>query len=541
MRELRMNQMTAENDNYKKSISVDAETQKREMMDHLQEKIKALYLCIIAVLNIKINELPWYKSISSKMLDFFFRLTIAKKMLFGYGALLSLIIFISIFALFNLDRLNSINNSILERDIPIIDASDVMIDAVLDQELFASRYAILKTPDMLEIFWDRSSWFEETAKSLRNIPDSDQSQINMLNSYHREYNESVMQILSPPEGASPADVMVFEETAKTKQEDIIDLLKTMSENALAQQMEKTGTTAVIGSLAFKAAALMCAVGFILSLLAATLITRNISGAIKELKLATEMVSDGKFDYRPNIKNTDELRDLSDAFITMSDRLRNLEAKNLDSSPLTRLPGGVTIEKVMGKRIETHESFAFCLMDIDNFKAFNDRYGYAKGNQLIKDTAKTIKKVVSEFGNEDDFVGHIGGDDFVLVSSPERYAKVCDEVIADFNKKIPSFYSTEDNNRGYIVGENRQGKRDCFPLASISIAVVTDNENKMDSYIKVGEIAAELKEYAKMQEGSVCVFDKRVGNEEYSGFKNVIEFPKNQNPHQEIAVCQEEVL
>jgi len=536
-----MNQMTAENDNYKTSVPVDAENEKGEEMNLLREKIKVLYRRIITVMNIRVNELPWYKRISSRMLDFFFRLTIAKKMLFGYGALLALIIFISIFALFNLNRLNSINNSILERDIPIIDASDVMIDAVLDQELFASRYAILKTPDMLEIFWDRSSRFEETAKSLRNIPDSDQFQINMLNSYHREYDESVMQILSPPEGASPADVMVFEETAKAKQEDIIDLLKTMSENALDQQMEKTGTTAVIGSLAFKAAALMCAVGFILSLLAATLITRNISGAIKELRLATEMVSDGKFDYRPNIKNTDELRDLSDAFIKMSDRLRNLEAKNLDSSPLTRLPGGVTIEKVMDKRIETHESFAFCLMDIDNFKAFNDRYGYAKGNQLIKDTAKTIKKVVSEFGNEDDFVGHIGGDDFVLVSSPERYAKVCDKVIADFNKKIPDFYSIEDNNRGYIVGENRQGKRDYFPLASISIAVVTDNENKMDSYIKVGEIAAELKEYAKMQEGSVCVFDKRVGNEEYSGFKNVIEFPKNQNPHQEIAVCQEEVL
>jgi len=115
------------------------------------------------------------------------------------------------------------------------------------------------------------------------------------------------------------------------------------------------------------------------------------------------------------------------------------------------------------------------------------------------------------------------------------------VIADFNKKIPDFYSTEDNNRGYIVAENRQGKRDYFPLASISIAVVTDNENKMDSYIKVGEIAAELKEYAKMQEGSVCVFDKRVGNEEYAGFKNVIEFPRNQNSLQEIDICQEEIL
>ena len=536
-----MSRTTVENHNCKKSVPVDAVPEKREKMDSLREKIEALSLRISAVLNIRVNDLPLYKKISGKMLGFFFRLTIAKKMLFGYGALLALIIFISMFALFNLNRLNRINNSILERDIPIIGASGVMIDAVLDQDLFASRYGILKTPDMLEIFWDKSSKFEETVDRLRKIPDCDRVQINKINSYHREYNESVMHSLSPPEGTSPADVKVFEDRAKTKQEEIIELLKEMSENALGQQMEKTGTTAVIGALAFKAAALMCVVGFILSVLAATLITKNISGAIKELKLATEMISDGKFDFRPNIKNTDELRDLSEAFIKMSDRLRNLEAKNLDTSPLTRLPGGVTIEKVMDKRIEAKESFAFCLMDIDNFKAYNDRYGYAKGNELIKSTAKTIQKVVSEFGNEDDFIGHIGGDDFVLISRPERYAKICDEVISDFNKKISTFYNREDNIRGYIVGENRQGERTSFPIASISIAVVTDNENKMDSYIKVGEIAAELKEYAKMQEGSVCVFDKRVGNEESSGFKNVIEFPKNQKSFQEISVCQKEAL
>ena len=536
-----MNQTTAETDNCKKSIPVDAENEKREQMNLLREKINVLCRRIIAVMNIRVDDLAWYKEISSKMLDFFFRLTIAKKMLFGYGALLALIIFISMFALFNLDRLNRINSSILERDIPIIDASEVMIDAVLDQELFASRYAILKTPDMLEFFWNKSSKFEEAVKSIRNIPDCDRVQINRLNLYHLEYNESVIQALHPPEGASSEDVKVFEDNTKTKQEAIITLLKEMSENALGQQMEKTGTTAVIGALAFKAAALMCVVGFILSVLAATLITKNISGAIKELKFATEMISDGRFDYRPKIKNTDELRDLSEAFITMSDRLRNLEAKNLDTSPLTRLPGGVTIEKVMAERIETREAFAFCLMDIDNFKAFNDRYGYAKGNELIKSTAKTIQKVVSEFGNEDEFIGHIGGDDFVLISRPERYAKICDEVIADFNSKISTFYNREDNLRGYIVGENRLGERTTFPIASISIAVVTDNENKMDSYIKVGEIAAELKEYAKMQEGSVCVFDKRVGNEGSSGFKNVIEFPKNQKPFREISVCQEEVL
>jgi diguanylate cyclase (GGDEF)-like protein len=196
---------------------------------------------------------------------------------------------------------------------------------------------------------------------------------------------------------------------------------------------------------------------------------------------------------------------------------------------------------MDKRIEGQEAFAFCLMDIDNFKAYNDRYGYAKGNQLIKFTADTIQRVVLEYGNEDDFIGHIGGDDFVLVTSPERYAKICNKVIADFDNQISAFYNLEDNDRGYVVGENRQGEGTVFPLASISIAVVTDHENRLDNYIKVGEITAELKEYAKLQEGSVCVFDKRGVNEKTSAFKNVIEFPKKQKSVHELEICQEEAL
>jgi diguanylate cyclase (GGDEF)-like protein len=329
---------------------------------------------------------------------------------------------------------------------------------------------------------------------------------------------------------------VFEDKVNVKMETLISMIKKLSGDARGEQIAKTGATATIGELAFKAAAILCGIGLIFSVTAAMLITRNISGNIKKLKIATEMISKGNFDYRPDIKNTDELQDLSNAFITMSDRLRNLEEKSLDTSPLTRLPGGVTIEEVLDKRIKTHTSFAFCLMDIDNFKAFNDQYGYAKGNQLIKSTAKIIQKTVSEFGTEEDFVGHIGGDDFVLISTPERCGKICDEVITDFDKNVSNFYNTEDNTRGYIVRENRQGIRTFFPLASISIAVVTDNEKKMDNFIKVGEIAAELKEYAKSKTGSVCVFDKRAGDQDTNSLENVIEFPKCNGDFQESNIC-----
>ncbi len=532
----KMMQVAEENSNRTKTILDDKDNETKENLSLLRKKALSFCSYMTAVATVRINELPWYKKISKKILDFFFRLTIAKKMLFGYCSLLSLIVFISLFALINLNRLNSLNDGILKKDIPIINASNELIDIVFDQELFASRYVILNTPDVMEIFWEKSTEFEKIAKSIKEIAGNDSFLINRIISLHDEFNEIVIQGIASFDASSSLDIEEFEDKVKVKQETLISMIKELSDDALGEQIAKTGATATIGELAFRAAAIMCGIGFIFSVVAAMLITKNISGNIAKLKIATEMIAKGNFDYRPDIRTTDELQYLSKAFITMSDRLRNLEEKNLDTSPLTRLPGGVSIENVLDTHIKTQTPFAFCLMDLDNFKAFNDRYGYAKGNQLIKSTAKTIQKVVSEFGSGDDFVGHIGGDDFVLISTPERCGKICDEIIGDFNKDVAKFYNTEDNSRGYIIGENRQGQRTFFPLASLSIAVVTDTENKMESFIKVGEIAAELKEYAKSKTGSVCVFDKRTGDQDSNVFENVIEFPKTKEQLQESNIC-----
>jgi len=227
-----------------------------------------------------------------------------------------------------------------------------------------------------------------------------------------------------------------------------------------------------------------------------------------LKIATQMISNGEFEFMPEIRNKDELGDLSEAFITMAKRLKQLEEMSLDTSPLTRLPGGVSIEKTMQERISSGDLIAFCLIDIDNFKSYNDHYGYAKGNDLIKATAKIILDAVSELGTADDYIGHIGGDDFVIITKPDSYEKSCNAVIDSFDKTVPVFYDSEIRKRGYIIAEDRQGRQVTFPLASISIAVVTNTKRKFINYIQFGEIAAEMKEYAKSFSGSVCKVDNR---------------------------------
>ncbi|MEK6581357.1 MAG: diguanylate cyclase, partial [Nitrospirota bacterium] len=164
--------------------------------------------------------------------------------------------------------------------------------------------------------------------------------------------------------------------------------------------------------------------------------------------------------------------------------------------------------------------------LDNFKVFNDRYGYARGSEVIKANASIIENTVEEHGISDDFIGHIGGDDFIVVSSPDRYKKICNAIIDAFDKMIPDFYDPEDRKKGYIEGKTRQGQEMTFPIMTVSIAVVTNQHRKLINTIQVGELAAELKDYAKSIPGSLYVVDKRRKDpQQEMSDENVIRFPK----------------
>jgi len=448
----------------------------------------------------------------------FYRLRIARKLMLGYSVLLILLVGISVYALFNLNRLNEINNSIVTSDLPVINTSEKMIDVILDQERHAQRYLILKTSDVLKLFWDKQKEFKQLTERIRSLPNHKAYPIDQIVSLHTEYNYILSESLGWIEDPASPIAKAFEKNIKMQQEKIIAVIKGMKDNALRDQSEKTGLTATIGKVAFKASAVLCGLGLLFSLTAAFVITRNISGALKKLKFATGMISEGKFDHRPDIRNQDELGDLAQAFVTMAGRLKQLEEMYLDTSPLTRLPGGIAIENLTNKRIAAGTPLAFCLMDIDNFKAYNDHYGYAMGNDVIQATAGMIGEAVAKYGNQDDFLGHIGGDDFVLLTTPDLYPRICQAVIDAFDKTIPDFYDEEDSQRGHIVGENRQGQEVKFPLATLSIAVVTNVKRKFNNHIQYGEVAAEMKELAKTVAGSVFMVDQR-GDDRGKGQKN----------------------
>ena len=169
------------------------------------------------------------------------------------------------------------------------------------------------------------------------------------------------------------------------------------------------------------------------------------------------------------------------YYTVKNMLRLLST-NRRISPLTGLPGNVQIQAEMKKRLLNREKFAVFYFDLDNFKAYNDIYGFSNGDEIIKFTARTIVKNIHDLGLDNSFIGHIGGDDFVAITAETDYVKVCKNIIYQFDNDVLEYYNESDVQKGYLEVANRRGIIEQFPLTSISIGVVEINPRKIQKYI-----------------------------------------------------------
>ncbi len=183
--------------------------------------------------------------------------------------------------------------------------------------------------------------------------------------------------------------------------------------------------------------------------------------------------------------------------------------SLDANPLSHLPGNTSIMEELQACIDSKKVFAVGYADLDKFKAYNDKYGFEKGDEVIKELARILIKVVREQGGQNSFIGHIGGDDMVFIVADAVADKVCEEIIKEFDTKVPSFYPPEDRKQGYIISKDRQGHEQKFGLLAISIGVVSNAHQPITHVAQISEIGAELKKYAKSFEKSVYVRDKRL--------------------------------
>ena len=182
-------------------------------------------------------------------------------------------------------------------------------------------------------------------------------------------------------------------------------------------------------------------------------------------------------------------------------------RDVSVHPTTRLPGTNHIARDMQARLEAGEHFAVCYADLDHFKEFNDRYGYACGDGVIRFLSRILRDVVRGLA-PGGFVGHIGGDDFIF-NLPLEYLEVtCDEIVKLFDELIPHQYTEEDRRAGYFLGKDRRGNIHRIPLMALSIGVVTNQFQVFEHTGQISELAAEMKAYAKSLPGSKYVVDRR---------------------------------
>lgn len=250
-------------------------------------------------------------------------------------------------------------------------------------------------------------------------------------------------------------------------------------------------------------------GLLSSLIAMAFAVQQASTIMDRLRQATKYLGDVVLDEMSPSEFLNASDGLDREIQEMMLKIKDSQQRYLDASPLTRLPGNLAIEQVLQGKMEQGEKFALCYIDLDDFKAYNDRYGYAKGSDLIKMTGEVLYRAKDQYAEQQDFVGHIGGDDFVLITSPDIVEQVCQAIISEFDRLIPDYYDVNDLNKGFIEGTDRYGVKRRFPIMSISIAVVSDVKRSFNSPVEIARVATEVKDYVKSLPGSNYLVDRRV--------------------------------
>ncbi len=194
------------------------------------------------------------------------------------------------------------------------------------------------------------------------------------------------------------------------------------------------------------------------------------------------------------------------------RSREMRAIN----PLTQFPGNVQIQDEVTRKVQAGAPFGVMYIDIDDFKAFNDHYGFLRGDEVIKLLARCASEAVTDHGGPDPFIGHIGGDDFVAIVAADQAEKAATALIECWDRVVVDLYDPADLERGYIDVVDRQKQLHRYPIAGVSIGIATNLQKPITSHWEASEIASEMKQFAKRHTGSKLAMDRRTSRDAAPG-------------------------
>jgi GGDEF domain-containing protein len=426
------------------------------------------------------------------------KMTLVQKVIAGYAVMAFFSMASLTASIAGIYNIAAIVRDMVRTDLAALQSIYTLREALTAEERYASKYIILRSPELADLFRKRGTEFTQTLSSLKK--QSSDLPLSRLITAHQEFTTTSERMF----GGKDTDPRPIH-AASIKAYDALDQLASHQNTLISRKLtdasnreHSTISLTLILSLS----------GFLLALVTAALIIHNISSSIRKLRAGTMRIAEGDFDYDPAIPPGDEIGSLAGDFKKMAVRLKEMEQISLDASPLTRLPGNIAIERILTKKLAATSPFAVCYADLDNFKAYNDRYGYIKASELIKVTGEIIHNATRNLAETDSFVGHVGGDDFVIVADADKAAPICEAIIEKFDTIISGFYSDEDLANGGIQGLDRYGVERTFPIMAISIAVIICRKGEYDSAVEIARNAAQIKEHVKGQAGSTYFINRR---------------------------------
>ncbi len=438
----------------------------------------------------------------------FLQPTVVKKITAGYLLIAFFSLLALVYALGHLHAQTRRSEQLVHRDFRSLNLARDLRANILAQERLEKQYLVLRDHTLLELLGRWQEEFDRDWNALSRMhlaSPAHQPLIGALAEYQQLQAEccdllqkqdwiaagKISQAVLSPLRTSLLQNL---ENLAADQEGIIDanlvLLSTESERAFQVTL----------ALAFA--------GIALATPAALTVTLSIHRSVRALTRATKEIAAGSFAHRVEIDGQDEFGVLARDFAEMGRKLAELEQLRLDANPLTHLPGNRAIDREVEARFRTGRPFAHMYFDMDHFKAYGDRYGYKAGSEVIAKAGDIIRRAVSREGNKEDMVGHIGGDDYVVLTSPEKAENIARAVIDDFDRQVPDFYSKEDREAGFFLARDRFGVERKFPLLTISVSVILSENLETQSPLAISRECARMKEHLKSIPGSNYLIDRR---------------------------------
>jgi GGDEF domain-containing protein/CHASE3 domain sensor protein len=435
------------------------------------------------------------------------RFSVAQKIAAGYLLIVVFCLAAIIYALMALSSLTQRSEQLVIHEFPAMVLARDLSQSLLDQERLEKQLLILRDASMIPLIDTRQEESALIRSRMSEIPLH--GRFDQVENLLTALDEARIQERTLLEEQQWAEAEQYSAQVITPLND--QILEALHRFRLRQEKLLDETLYRFSKDSGKAYSLTFILAFVgigLAALVAVRIMLKIHRSFSRLTQATKAIAAGSFDYPIGLDGQDEFGRLARDFAEMKQKLSELQTLNLDANPLTRLPGNLTIDRELENRIESGQPFAHIYVDLDYFKAYNDRYGYQAGSDIISRVGIMVSDIVARLGNPRDMIGHIGGDDYVVLSTPDRAIPLASEMIREFDAMVPDFYSEEDRNVGYFKGHDRYGEEREFPLLSMSIAIVCSENLRNPSAEAIGRECAKMKEYLKKLPGSNYLIDRR---------------------------------